>query len=171
MKKSVLYSDGARATVQIAVKLQCKHAYVDHSKGEFVRGEVHTNTIDGCWGRLKTWWNAGGGIQDDHIWTNLKQFIGVLISVALILGPLCCRTFVHTYMHTNIRPPETLRGPVLGARFPCSFTLGMRDPGWRSFPSIKQAKSEEKKRANLRSLHSLKEAVEGEAARGDRSLR
>ena len=74
MKKSVLYSDGARAYVQIAVKLQCKHAYVDHNKGEFVRGEVHTNTIDGWWGRVKTWWNARGGNQDDHIWTSLKEF-------------------------------------------------------------------------------------------------
>ena len=73
-QKSRLYSDGARAYVQIAAKLQCKHAFVDHSSGEYVRGDVHTNTIDGWWGRLKVWWNARGGVQEGHIWTTLKEF-------------------------------------------------------------------------------------------------
>ena len=74
LKNSALYSDGARAYVQIAAKIGCKHAHVDHSSGEYVRGEVHTNTIDGWWGRLKTWWNARGGVAEDHLWTTLKEF-------------------------------------------------------------------------------------------------
>ena len=87
-----------RANAQNAVKSQCKYAYVDHSKGEFVRREVHTNTIDGWWGRLKTWWNARAGIQDDHIWTNLKEFQWR----CNLRGPLCCRTFVMDISRTDL---------------------------------------------------------------------
>ena len=73
-KGSTMFTDGARACVVIAKDIGCKHDYVDHSHGEYVKGNVHTNTIDGWWGRLKTWWNARGGVQEDHIFTTLKEF-------------------------------------------------------------------------------------------------
>jgi transposase len=30
-----------------------KHESISHGKGEYVRAEVHTNSIEGCWGQLK----------------------------------------------------------------------------------------------------------------------
>ena len=73
-KGSTLYTDGARAYVIIAKQIGCKHDYVDHSSGQYVKGHVHTNTIDGWWGRLKTWWNARGGVHEDHLFSTLKEF-------------------------------------------------------------------------------------------------
>ncbi len=35
------------------VKRDFIHAYVNHSKEQYVRGDVHTNTIEGFWGQLK----------------------------------------------------------------------------------------------------------------------
>lgn len=39
------------------------HEWVDHEAGEYVRGEVHTQTIDGFWGLLKTHLDSIGGIR------------------------------------------------------------------------------------------------------------
>lgn len=39
------------------------HDWVDHDAGEYVRGEVHTQTIDGFWGLLKTHLDSIGGIR------------------------------------------------------------------------------------------------------------
>ena len=58
-----MYTDGARAYEQISAELAFSHAYVDHSKGEYSKKQmirrklrsVHTNTIDGWWGRLKAY--------------------------------------------------------------------------------------------------------------------
>lgn len=36
------------------VKQSYTHAYVTHSKEEYVRGNVHTNTIEGFWGQMKS---------------------------------------------------------------------------------------------------------------------
>lgn len=36
------------------VKQNYTHAYVTHSKDEYVRGNVHTNTIEGFWGQMKS---------------------------------------------------------------------------------------------------------------------
>jgi transposase len=36
------------------VKQNYTHAYVTHSKEEYVRGNVHTNTIEGFWGQMKS---------------------------------------------------------------------------------------------------------------------
>jgi len=39
------------------------HASVNHDAGEYVRGNVHTQTIDGFWGLLKTHLDSIGGIR------------------------------------------------------------------------------------------------------------
>jgi transposase-like protein len=44
-----------------------KHAVVDHSKKEWVRGDVHTNTIEGFWGVLKR------GINGTYVWVSRKH--------------------------------------------------------------------------------------------------
>jgi len=81
-KGSFLFTDGARAYEAISKKCGYKHSYVDHGHGQYAKDvvfggvtfRVHTNTIDGCWGRLKTWLNARGGAQDHLLWENLKEF-------------------------------------------------------------------------------------------------
>ena len=44
-----------------------QHDSVDHSKKEYVRGEVHTNTIEGFWGALKR------GINGTYVWVSAKH--------------------------------------------------------------------------------------------------
>lgn len=48
------------------------HAWVDHQAGEYVRGDVHTQTMDGYWGLLKTHLDSIGGIRKER----LPLFIG-----------------------------------------------------------------------------------------------
>jgi transposase-like protein len=39
------------------------HEYVDHASGEYVRGDVHTNSIEGFWGFMKKHLALIGGIK------------------------------------------------------------------------------------------------------------
>lgn len=50
--KSVIYSDEA-GVYKTLKKRGYTHTTVNHSKLEYVRGEAHTNTIEGFWGQLK----------------------------------------------------------------------------------------------------------------------
>ena len=43
------------------------HGTVNHAEGEYVRGEVHTNTIEGFWAWLKR------GIEGTHVWVSKKH--------------------------------------------------------------------------------------------------
>lgn len=43
------------------------HEWVDHENGEYVRGRVHTQTIDGYWGLLKTHLDSIGGIRKERL--------------------------------------------------------------------------------------------------------
>lgn len=43
------------------------HQYVDHDYGEYVRGMVHTNNIDGFWGILKRKLGCIGGMRRDRL--------------------------------------------------------------------------------------------------------
>lgn len=43
------------------------HGTVNHSKGEYVRGPVHTNTIESFWAWLKR------GIEGTHVWVSRKH--------------------------------------------------------------------------------------------------
>ena len=79
---SILFTDGARAYETISAKCGFKHAYIDHSKGQYAKDAVfggqtftvHTNTVDSCWDRLKIGLNARGGVKDHLLWENLKEF-------------------------------------------------------------------------------------------------
>lgn len=48
------------------------HDSVNHHAGEYVRGDVHTQTLDGYWGMLKNHLASKGGIRREH----LTRFIG-----------------------------------------------------------------------------------------------
>jgi transposase-like protein len=49
---SKVMSDESR--IYNRVKRDYTHAFVNHSNEEYVRGDIHTNTIEGFWGQLKT---------------------------------------------------------------------------------------------------------------------
>jgi hypothetical protein len=48
---SILHTDDSR--IYARVKRDFDHELVDHSKQEYVRAGVHTNTIEGFWGQLQ----------------------------------------------------------------------------------------------------------------------
>ena len=49
--KTVVYTDGDHTTHHSASSFET--AFVNHSAGEYVRGDVHTNTIEGAFSILK----------------------------------------------------------------------------------------------------------------------
>ena len=51
------------------------HEYVDHAGEEYVRGEVHTNNIEGFWGILKRKMGCIGGMQRKY----LHLFVGEIV--------------------------------------------------------------------------------------------
>jgi hypothetical protein len=51
------------------------HHYVDHEGGEYVRGTVHTNNIEGFWGILKRKMGCIGGMRRDR----LHLFVGEIV--------------------------------------------------------------------------------------------
>lgn len=66
-----IYTDGHKGYRRLP-KYGYIHEWVDHEAGEYVRGEVHTQTIDGYWGMLKNHLAATGGIRKER----LVYFIG-----------------------------------------------------------------------------------------------
>lgn len=50
------------------------HAFVDHDGGEYVRGDIHTNNIEGFWGILKRKMGCIGGMRRER----LHLFVGEL---------------------------------------------------------------------------------------------
>lgn len=59
---SKVYTDGFKGYRKLS-RLGYTHDFVDHNAGEYVRGEVHTQTLDGYWGLLKNFLAAKGGVQ------------------------------------------------------------------------------------------------------------
>jgi len=71
VRGSRIYTDGY-LPYQSLPSFGYAHDWVDHEAGEYVRGEVHTQTIDGYWGLLKVHLSGIGGIRKRH----LHLFIG-----------------------------------------------------------------------------------------------
>lgn len=71
IKESTIYTDGQKGYRQLT-RCGYHHDWIDHSAGEYVRGDVHTQTLDGYWGLLKNWLAATGGIRKRR----LPYFIG-----------------------------------------------------------------------------------------------
>lgn len=67
---ATVFSDGWQPYRHLPT-LGFRHAFVDHHAGEYVRGEVHTQGIDGFWGCLKRRLASIGGIR--------KQYLGFFI--------------------------------------------------------------------------------------------
>lgn len=71
---SEIYTDGFKMYRGLA-KRGYEHSYVDHDGGELVRGDVHTNNIEGFWGILKRKLSCIGGMRR----TNLHLFVAEIV--------------------------------------------------------------------------------------------
>lgn len=69
--QSTIYTDGFKGYRKLP-SLGYQHDWVDHEAGEYVRGEVHTQTLDGYWGLLKNFLAAKGGVQPKYLY----RFVG-----------------------------------------------------------------------------------------------
>lgn len=68
---SRVYTDGFKG-YRTLPRYGYRHAWVDHDAGEYVRGDVHTQTLDGYWGLLKNFLAAKGGVQRRYLY----RFVG-----------------------------------------------------------------------------------------------
>ena len=68
---STIYTDDFPGYRQLPSHGYC-HDFVKHSEGEYVRGEVHTQNLDGYWGQLKKFLANRGGIQRQYLY----RFVG-----------------------------------------------------------------------------------------------
>jgi transposase-like protein len=72
---AILYTDGFKMNRGLAQRFGVSHEYVDHASGEFVRGDVHTNSIEGFWGYLKRNLASIGGIRRDRLPLFIGEFV------------------------------------------------------------------------------------------------
>lgn len=71
---SIIFTDGYKMYRRLP-RLGYYHEWVDHDDGEYVRGNVHTQTIDGFWGLLKTHLDSVGGIRKSHSHLFVGEFV------------------------------------------------------------------------------------------------
>ena len=71
---SQIYTDGFKM-YRMLPKYGYQHEYVDHLQGEYVRGEIHTNNIEGFWGILKRKLGCIGGMKRN----NLPFFVAEIV--------------------------------------------------------------------------------------------
>lgn len=71
---AVLYTDGYKMNRAVR-KYGVRHEYVNHHLGEYVRGDIHTNSIEGFWGHLKRQLALIGGIRRDRLY----MFVGEIV--------------------------------------------------------------------------------------------
>ncbi|MFA6018571.1 MAG: IS1595 family transposase, partial [Patescibacteria group bacterium] len=71
---SRIYTDGFKMYRGIP-RLGYVHEFVDHAGDEYVRGDVHTNNIEGFWGIMKRKMGCIGGMRRDR----LHLFVGEIV--------------------------------------------------------------------------------------------
>ena len=69
-----VYSDGFKMYRRMSAH-GFRHEWVDHAGGEYVRGDVHTNNIEGFWGILKRKMGCIGGMRRKY----LRLFVGEIV--------------------------------------------------------------------------------------------
>jgi transposase-like protein len=57
------------------VKKGFRHSYVDHDGGEYVRGIIHTNNIEGFWGILKRKLSCIGGMRRERLYLFVAEIV------------------------------------------------------------------------------------------------
>lgn len=63
---ALVYTDGFPYYRDLA-GLGYRHEWIDHNAGEYVRGDVHTNGIEGFWGFMKRRMGTTGGMRRDRL--------------------------------------------------------------------------------------------------------
>lgn len=71
---ATLYTDGYKMNRGIK-NFGITHEYVNHHLGEFVRGPIHTNGIEGFWGYLKRHLALVGGVRRKHLPLFVAEFV------------------------------------------------------------------------------------------------
>lgn len=71
---TTIYTDGFKMYRGLT-RRGYQHEYVNHAAGELVRGDVHTNNIEGFWGILKRKLSCIGGMRRE----NLPLFVGEVV--------------------------------------------------------------------------------------------
>lgn len=71
---TLVYIDGFKM-YRMLPKHGFPHAYVDHDGGEMVRGDIHTNNIEGFWGILKRKLGCIGGMRRRYLYL----FVGDIV--------------------------------------------------------------------------------------------
>lgn len=64
---ATVYTDGFKMYRQLAAR-GFRHEWVDHAGDELVRGEVHTNNIEGFWGVMKRQMGCIGGMRRKYLY-------------------------------------------------------------------------------------------------------
>lgn len=71
---SRIYTDGFKMYRGLS-KINYIHEFVDHAGGEYVRGDVHTNNMEGFWGIMKRKMGCIGGMRRER----LPYFVGEIV--------------------------------------------------------------------------------------------
>jgi len=71
VENSTIYTDSYPIYRSLATYHPCHHQMINHDKGEYSRGDLHTNNIEGFWGILKRKLGCIGGMKRE----NLKYFV------------------------------------------------------------------------------------------------
>lgn len=74
VRGSTIYTDG-RKGYRILPRHGYLHDWVDHEAGEYIRGKVHTQNIDGFWGRLKTRLDSIGGVKRERLHLFVGEYV------------------------------------------------------------------------------------------------
>ena len=74
VSSAVVLTDGFKMYRGIQ-KRGFRHAFVDHLQGEYVRGDVHTNNIEGFWGVLKRKLACIGGMRRDRLYLFVAEIV------------------------------------------------------------------------------------------------
>jgi transposase len=64
---SKVYTDDWSGYLALTERFGFEHEAVNHSAKEYVRGDVHTNTIEGFWANVKR------GINGTYVWVSKKH--------------------------------------------------------------------------------------------------
>lgn len=72
---SILHTDDSR--IYSRVKRDFTHELVNHSKLEFTKGGIHTNTIEGFWGQLKRSLDGDVSLCEHEVPTGLCERVFV----------------------------------------------------------------------------------------------
>lgn len=75
MENSTIYTDSYPVYRSLNKYHPCNHQMINHDRGEYSRGDLHTNNIEGFWGILKRKLGCIGGMRRK----DLKYFVAEIV--------------------------------------------------------------------------------------------